>query len=63
MIVKKGRKYCVVSEHTGRSFGCYSTKKEATHRLNQVEFFKHLKEIPASKIRKPTIKRARHGKK
>jgi hypothetical protein len=59
MIAKKGRKWCVVSETTGRSFGCYATKKEATRRLKQVEFFKHLKAIPASKIRKPAIKKKR----
>ena len=36
-------KYVVLSEHTGRKFGTYSTKKEAVKRLGQVEFFKHLK--------------------
>lgn len=43
MIVKKGSKWCVLSEKTGRSFGCYKTKKEAAVRLRQVEYFKHLK--------------------
>ncbi|MFZ2803923.1 MAG: hypothetical protein WA001_01745 [Patescibacteria group bacterium] len=43
MIVKRGKKWCVLSEKTGRSFGCYATKKEATVRLGQVEFFKHAK--------------------
>jgi hypothetical protein len=41
MIKKVGRKWMVVSEKTGRSFGTYATKKEATKRLGQVEFFKH----------------------
>lgn len=41
MIVKRGRKWCVLSEKTGRSFGCYATRKEAAHRMQQVEFFKH----------------------
>lgn len=41
MIVKKGSKWCVVSKKTRRSFGCYRTKHEAVHRLQQVEFFKH----------------------
>lgn len=61
MIVKRKGKWCVVSENTGRSFGCYATKKEAVHRLQQVEFFKHLSSVPASKIRKPSLraKRAR----
>lgn len=42
MIKKIGRKYIVVSETTGRSFGTYRTLTEAKRRLQQVEFFKHL---------------------
>ncbi len=57
MIIKKGGKWCVVSEKTGRNFGCYATKAEAAHRLKQVEFFKHLKSVPASKIRVAAYKR------
>ncbi len=57
MIVKKGSKWCVVSEKTGRSFGCYATKKEAKHRLQQVEFFKHLKGMPVGKIKKAAYKK------
>ncbi|MCX6740045.1 MAG: hypothetical protein NTZ49_02335 [Candidatus Parcubacteria bacterium] len=57
MIIKRSGKWCVVSETTSRSFGCYQTKKEAQHRLKQVEFFKHLKDIPASKIRKGIIRK------
>jgi len=41
MIVKRGKWYYVLSEHTGRSFGRYRTHKEAVRRLGQVEFFKH----------------------
>lgn len=41
MIIKRGGKWCVISEKTGRSFGCYATKKEAAKRLGQVEYFKH----------------------
>ncbi len=43
MIVKVGRKWKVVSEQTGRSFGTYDTKEEAKRRLRQVEYFKHVK--------------------
>jgi hypothetical protein len=43
MIKKKGRKWVVLSEKTGRSFGSYDTKAEAEKRLRQVEFFKHAK--------------------
>lgn len=43
MIIKKGGKYVVVSEKTGRSFGSYKTKAEAVKRLQQVEYFKHKK--------------------
>jgi hypothetical protein len=57
MIVKRGGKWCVVSEKTGRNMGCYGTKAEAAHRLKQVEFFKHLKKIPKSKVRKPSLRK------
>lgn len=43
MIVKRKGKWCVISEKTGRSFGCYGTKAEAANRLRQVEYFKHAK--------------------
>jgi hypothetical protein len=43
MIVKRGGKYIVVSETTGRRFGTYDTLAEARRRLRQIEFFKHLK--------------------
>jgi len=43
VIKKQGRKYVVVSEKTGRSFGTYDTKAEAEKRLRQIEFFKHAK--------------------
>ena len=43
MIKRKGSKYVVLSEKTGRAFGTYKTKKEAEKRLRQIEFFKHLK--------------------
>jgi hypothetical protein len=59
MIKKRGGKYFVLSEKTGRSFGSYTTKAAAQKRLKQVEFFKHLKSIPASKIRKPSIRKRR----
>jgi hypothetical protein len=43
MIKRLGRKYVVVSEATGRSFGTYDTLAEAKQRLRQIEIFKHLK--------------------
>ncbi len=46
MIKKIKGKYVVMSEHTGRKFGTYDTKKEAEKRLRQIEFFKHLKGSP-----------------
>ncbi|MBI2064518.1 MAG: hypothetical protein HYT62_00490 [Candidatus Yanofskybacteria bacterium] len=42
MIRKIGSKYVVVAE-SGRKMGTYKTKKEAKKRLQQIEFFKHLK--------------------
>jgi len=43
MIKKIKGTYEALSETTGRSFGSYKTLKEAKHRLQQVEYFKHLK--------------------
>jgi len=43
MIKKIKGKYVVLSETTGRKFGAYKTKREAKRRLQQIEFFKHLK--------------------
>jgi len=57
MIVKRGSKWFVLSEKTGRSFGSYKTKAEAVKRLRQVEFFKHLKQIPKGKIRNASIRK------
>jgi len=42
MIRKQGSKYVVVAE-SGRKMGTYKTKAEAKKRLQQIEFFKHLK--------------------
>lgn len=47
MIKKVGSRYAVMSKTTGRTFGAYKTKKEATKRLRQVEFFKHAKGLRA----------------
>jgi len=44
VIRKKGNKFCVYSEKTGRNFGCYPTRKQAEKRLAQIEMFKHIKE-------------------
>ncbi len=43
MIVKRGGKYVVMSETTGRRFGTYDTLAEAKKRLRQIEFFKHFR--------------------
>lgn len=39
-IVRRGAKYCVESETTGRSFGCFPTRAQAERRLRQIEAFK-----------------------
>jgi hypothetical protein len=49
MIVKRGGKYIVVSETTGRRFGTYDTLAEARRRLRQIEFFKHFKARTAAR--------------
>ena len=43
MLKKKGKKWVVLSETTGRVFGTYDTKEKAKKRLQQMEMFKHLK--------------------
>ncbi|MDD5566763.1 MAG: hypothetical protein PHH01_01065 [Patescibacteria group bacterium] len=43
MIKKLHNKYVVFSETTGRRFGSYRTLAQAKKRLQQIEFFKHLK--------------------
>ncbi len=48
MIKKQGSKYVVVAE-SGRLMGTYKTKAEAKKRLQQIEFFKHLKSSPKLK--------------
>jgi hypothetical protein len=50
MIRKRGGKYVVVSETTGRTFGTYSTLAEAERRLRQIEYFKHLKARSARRL-------------
>mgnify|MGYP001588482632 CR=1 FL=1 len=57
MIKKIGSKYVVLSEKSKRRMGSYRTKKEAVKRLQQVEFFKHLKSNPGlkSKLRNKSL--------
>ncbi len=43
MIKKTKAGYTVLSEKTGRKFGTYATMGEAKKRLQQIEFFKHVK--------------------
>lgn len=40
MIKKTSKGYTVVAK-SGRKMGTYPTKTEATHRMRQVEWFKH----------------------
>ncbi len=53
MIRKRGSKYVVLSEKTGRSFGSYDTRGEAERRLRQIEVFKHLKQKKGARRRRP----------
>jgi hypothetical protein len=43
MIRKTKKGYKVVSHQTGRSFGEYSSRKDAEERLRQIKVFKHMK--------------------
>ncbi|HLC59932.1 MAG TPA: hypothetical protein VJJ52_00720 [Candidatus Nanoarchaeia archaeon] len=57
MIKKIKGKYVVLSEKTTRKFGTYNTKEEAVKRLQQIEFFKHLKSSTSlkRKLRKKSL--------
>ena len=48
-IVEKGNEFCVIVE-SGRSMGCYPSRKKAEERLQQVEMFKHMKGKKAQEI-------------
>jgi hypothetical protein len=43
VVVKDGGKYCVKSEDRTKNLGCKPSKAGAKKRLQQVEYFKHLK--------------------
>lgn len=57
-IVEKGNEYCVIAE-SGRSMGCYPSRKKAEERLKQVEMFKHMKGKKAQTER-PAFARDEH---
>lgn len=43
LIKKQGSKWCVFSKDGQKNLGCYNTRKEAIHRLVQVEIHKNKK--------------------
>lgn len=43
VVVKQGNEYCVKSEDRSKNLGCKPTKEGAKKRLQQVEYFKHVK--------------------
>jgi hypothetical protein len=43
VVVKEGGEYCVKSEDRSKNLGCKPSKAGAKKRLQQVEYFKHLK--------------------
>lgn len=44
-VVRRGSKYCLLSKSTKRNLGCYNSKKAARKREQQVQYFKHMKEM------------------
>lgn len=44
MIVKQGNKYVVKSEDGSKRLGTYSSHEAANRRLQQIEYFKHVKQ-------------------
>jgi hypothetical protein len=61
VIVRRGGRYVVVSETTGRSFGTYDTLAEARRRLRQIEFFKHRKAGTPRLRWRPSVSRKGRG--
>ena len=47
VVRQEGDQFCVYSEATGRSFGCYATRAEADDRLAQIEQFATAKLVQA----------------
>lgn len=47
VVRQEGEQFCVYSEATGRSFGCYATRAEADDRLAQIEQFATAKLVQA----------------
>ena len=56
MIIKKGNKWQVQSEK-GKNMGIYNTKAEAEKRLNQIEYFKNIKEEKEENIEKVELEK------
>ena len=48
------KKWCVMSKDGSKNLGCYTTKKEAVKRLQQVEYFKRKAEIAEQKRKEYT---------
>ena len=43
MIKKEGDEYCVFSKDGTKKLGCFPSRKQAVKRLQQIEYFKHVK--------------------
>src|SRR5712675_1906502 len=43
VVVKQGGEYCVKSEDRSKNLGCKPSKAGAKKRLQQIEYFKHIK--------------------
>jgi len=51
-IVKRGKKWCVISSDKSKTLGCHGTRAEALKQLQAVEISKHRKEPGATQPRK-----------
>ncbi len=47
-IVRRGKKFCLLSKATKKNLGCYTSRKGAKKREKQVQYFKHMKEMSAA---------------
>ena len=48
VVVRRGKKFCLLSKTTRRNLGCYTSRKGVNKREKQVQYFKHMKEVSAA---------------
>jgi tetrahydromethanopterin S-methyltransferase subunit B len=47
-VSKRGNKYCLLSKKTKKNLGCYTSLKKVKKREQQIQYFKHIKEMSSA---------------